>query len=422
MSELLKRLNEQRLNAWEQAKGIAETASNEEGRSFTAEEQTSWDAAMADMNSLDQRISQIQEAEERAAKQSEFLDRSLGRDREERGAGGTEGSDRGAAVRAFLKGESNTRSFDITPAQGGSIWERRSAMAGVELRDTALTKVATSSYTVPTDFYDRLVEHLIQVSAVLQTKPTVINTAAGEPIQVPKTTAHPLGSLVAEGASISAGTTDPTFGQVTLGAYKYGTLLQLSRELLDDSGVDIEGYIARACGRALGNAIGTNLVTGTGTNQPQGVVTGATSGLTSASVGVIGGDDLINLMYSIIPPYRNSPSCAWMMSDASLGKVRLLKDNQGRYLFEPSLQVGTPDVLLGKPIVIDYNMAGVATGNKPVLFGDFSTYFVRFSGGVRLERSVDYAFDTDLISFRALLRGDGKLVDLTGSLKYITVQ
>ena len=79
--------------------------------------------------------------------------------------------------------------------------------------------------------------------------------------------------------------------------------------------------------------------------------------------------------------------------------------------------LGSPDLLLGKPLVADPFMPAVATGAKSILFGDFSQFFVRIVGPVRFERSDDYLFGSDLVAFRALIRGDGVLVDQTGAIK-----
>jgi HK97 family phage major capsid protein len=81
------------------------------------------------------------------------------------------------------------------------------------------------------------------------------------------------------------------------------------------------------------------------------------------------------------------------------------------------MQLGAPDLLLGKPIAADPFMPASATGARSIAFGDFSQFFVRLAGGIRFERSDDFAFGTDLVSFRAILRGDGALVDLTGAIK-----
>ena len=214
---------------------------------------------------------------------------------------------------------------------------------------------------------------------------------------------------------------DPAFGQASLGAYKYAVLNQVSNELITDTAIDLLGFLARQAGRAVGNAFGAHAITGTGSSQPAGIVTGATLGVTGATTGVSGlftADELIDLYYSVIAPYRNSPSCAWLMRDATVGRVRKLKDTTNQYLWQPSIQVGAPDALLGKPIYTDPNVAAVATSAKSVLFGDISAYVVRSVNSIRFERSDEYAFNQDLVTFRTIWRADGVLVDQTGAVKY----
>jgi HK97 family phage major capsid protein len=198
--------------------------------------------------------------------------------------------------------------------------------------------------------------------------------------------------------------------------------LQVARELLDDSAVDLVGYLAMSAGRAIGNAFGADLVTGTGTNQPSGLVANSTQGVLGTTTGKGGAAqyaDLVNLEYSVIAPYRQSRSCYWMAADKTVGGFRLLLDSQNRPIWEPSVVLGSPDLLLGKPLVADPYIPAVATSAKSVFFGDFAQYAVRLVGPVRFERSDDFAFQTDLVSFRAVIRGDGSLIDRTGAcMKY----
>jgi HK97 family phage major capsid protein len=211
-----------------------------------------------------------------------------------------------------------------------------------------------------------------------------------------------------------------------LDAFKYAHLIKVSSELLADTGVDIEGYLAAESGRALGNALGAALVTGDGSGDPNGVHTASTTGVTGGN-GLGGGfgvqdnagegfDDLIDLFYSVKAPYRASSACHWMMADSTAAVVRKLKTSTGEYAWQPSVVAGQPDVILGKPVIIDPNVPAVAENAKSILFGDFSTYFVRLAGGVRFERSDDFAFDTDVVTFRAIVRGDGDLAD-TSAIK-----
>ncbi|MFF1417469.1 phage major capsid protein [Streptomyces sp. NPDC058280] len=414
MTDFIKRLQERRLNVWEQTKALLDAAEARTGeeRKLTAEEETTYQALNADLDQIDARVKDMVEAEQRSKDADEafrsLLDQPVNPD--QRGGAAKGEVER---VRSWLTGQS-ARSLDIRPE------------SPLPLDSRTLSKLTATAgaNTVPISFYNQLVQHMTENSGVLAAGPTVLRTASGEQLQVPKTTAHSANaSIVAEAGNLTAN--DPTFGQVSLDAYKYGFLLQVSHELANDTAVDLLGYLAMQAGRALGNGFGAHLVTGTGSSQPNGALTAATLGKTGAAsvVGAASGDDLIDLFYSVIAPYRNSSSCGWLMRDATVASIRKLRDNSGgagtgNYLWQPGLTAGTPDTILGKPLYTDPNVPSVALSAKSILFGDFSAYFVRQVESLRFERSDDYAFNTDLITYRAILRGDGDLVDTTGAVKY----
>lgn len=404
MSGVVERLRERRNRVWEEAKTLADSAADE-NRAFSAEEQGKWDALNEELDALDTRIKSALDTEKRAKDTDELFNNIRGAKPEGKAPEGRQLDDRNEELRKFLRGESG-RTYDVMPK------------GTVNYRVLSKLTAGAGGNTVPTSFYERLMAHLIETSSILQAGATILNTNSGETIQVPKTTSHSTAGIVTEGAAIAA--SDPAFGQISLGAYKYGTLIQISRELLDDSGVDLEGYLSMQAGRALGNAFGAHAVTGTGTAQPRGVVTDATLGVTGGAgvVGAFTGDNLIDLFYSVIAPYRNSASAKWIMRDQAIAIARKLKTTDGQYIWQPGLTGDAPDTILGKQVLTDPNVPAVALSGKSVLFGDFSQFFVRLAGGVRFERSDDYAFNTDLVTFRALLRADSALVDLTGAIKY----
>jgi len=402
MSETLKiKLYAERRNAWEQAKTTLEAA-EAENRELTAEETGAFEKANEAIDSLDARIQTLLDHEKRAAKADEYA-----AELEQRGAKLDAADPADSELRSFLKGE--RRSMVVAPERPLSVQE---------YRDLSKLSAGAGANTVKTGFYEKLMAHLIDVSGIMSAGPTVLATQTGEQIQVPKTTSHSSGALIAEAGSITE--SDPAFGQVALDAYKYAMSVQVSTELVTDTSVDLLGYLAMQAGRAVGNAFGAHAITGTGSSQPNGVVTAATLGVTgSASVsGAFTADNLIDLYFSVIAPYRNSASCGWLMRDATLGAVRKLKDTTNQYIWQPSLQVGAPDTLLGKPVHTDPNVAAVALSAKSVVFGDFSQYFVRTVQGIRFERSDDFAFQNDLVTFRCIFRADGDLVDTTGAVKY----
>lgn len=421
-SEVTKRLRDRRLNVWEECKALADVAATE-NRSFSAEEQGKWDVLNEEMDTLDKRIKSALDAEQRAAEADQAFNR-LHSDAE----GKKQAKDPGfqklnAELRQFLRGEHPKKYLEFTRPDDSRInWnygpvnlpELRKAES--EYRTLSTSGAGVGGNLVPTDFYDQLIAHLIEVSGILQTGPTVLNTAGGESLQIPRTTVHSTAASAAQGGAINEA--DPTFALTTLSAYKYGILLQVARELLDDSGVDLVGYLAMQSGRALGNKFGSDLVTGVGSGQPTGLLAVATTGV--AGMGATGASytNLVNLEYSVIAPYRQSRSCYWLAADKTVGTIRLITDSTGRPIWEPSMVLGSPDLLLGKPIVADPFMPQVgATGHNAYAFGDFSQFFVRIVGPVRFERSDDYLFGSDLVAFRALIRGDGTLVDTTGAIK-----
>ena len=405
LEAVIKDLKEKRAAAFEQAKALLEAAAGEK-RDLTAEENQKYTAINADIDSLGKRAEQVEQllADEKALDETfRKLDETPVEQRRDPAGAGDD-----SELRKWVSGQNPAPHFDVRSTR---------PMGTQEFRALSKLTAGAGANTVKVSFYDQLMAHLIDVAGLMQAGPTVLQTTTGEQIQVPKTTAHSTAALIAEAGTITS--SDPAFGQVPLDAYKYATLFQVSSELLNDTSIDLEGYLAMQAGRALGNALGAHLITGTGTSQPNGVITAATTGVTGGAgvTGAFTADNLIDLFFSVIAPYRNSPSAAWLLKDSTLAAVRKLKDSTNQYLWQPSLQVGVPDTLLGKPTVTDPNVAAPALSAASVAFGDFSQYFVRLVNGIRFERSVDYAFNTDLVTFRAILRGDGDLVDTTGAVK-----
>jgi HK97 family phage major capsid protein len=249
--------------------------------------------------------------------------------------------------------------------------------------------------------------------------PTILNTAGGENLQIPSIGTYSSSSTVtAQGANFSE--SDPAFNSfTTLGAFKYGFIIQLSRELIEDAGVDITSFLAEQIGNGLGYNVQSALTTGGGTTAPTGIVTAAGSGITGGTSvsGAFTADNLIDLYYSLDGAARLLPGVGWMANGASLGAMRKLKDTAGNFVFNPALDGNQRDLLLGKPVYENPHMSNPGTGVKSVLVGHMPSYYVRTVGGIRLDRSDDFAFNADLVTFRASMRVDGNLPQ-TSHIKY----
>ena len=402
MHEYLESLVEARQKAWHEAKALM-TRATDEKRELDGEEQAQLDRIWSDIDAKDVQIKDItaraQSERETDIAREAYAD--LVRPVEAPVVD---------AVDAFLRGQTSARFIDIDIRKAAA--EKRAIRAGAgvkELRDLSTTAAAGGN-TIPTSFERTLYDFLETVSGVRQIA-QVITTTGGENLDLPKVASHGTAAIVGEGTALAEA--DPSFSKITLGAWKFGELLQASAELLQDSGVDIVGFLGADMGRALGRASGAAYATGTGSNQPQGVMTSIGTGVTGGT-GVAGVPTIANLtdlVYSLGDPgYRANAS--FLMRDATAGKIRNLVNTSGDFLWQPSVQAGQPDRLLGFPVVTDPNIAATAVNANSVAFGDFQAGFViRDAGSIRIERSDDYAFANDLVTWRAVLRTDSDLRD-----------
>jgi HK97 family phage major capsid protein len=391
MSEYIQQQAEARAKAWEEAKALLDSAAAEK-RELTGEENQTYDRIMAD---LDQRSAVIETMNAQAERENRAAEAMKGFESQVKPANiAVPAIDEAELIRSLARGEIRSASF--------------------EKRD--VTKGSTGA-PVPTSFYDQVILLARTVGPMLETS-TIINTAGGENLQIPSLSAYSTGTVTSEAGTI--GESDPTFNAFkTLGAYKYSFLTQISREMVEDAGVDILGFLATQTGNAIGYAVNGALTTGTGTVQPNGIAATAGSGITGSTAvsGAFTADNLIDLVYSVDTAGRTLPGTAFMMNAKSIGAVRKLKDTAGNYVFSPALSADKRDLVLGYEVYENPAMADPATSAKSVLFGHLPSYFVRTVGGLRLDRSDDFAFQNDLITFRATMRVDGNLIQ-TSHVKY----
>lgn len=294
----------------------------------------------------------------------------------------------------------------------------RGRIGDVEMRAQGVATGAAGGYLVPEGFRTKLVERMKRIGSVRRVA-EVIHTDSGASLPFPTNddTAN-IGAILAENVQVTE--QDVTMGTITLGAYTYTSrLVRVSLQLLQDNAFDLDSWLARTLAARIARAQNIHFTTGTGTAQPQGIVTGATSGVTAASTTVITMDNLIDLLHSVDPAYRaeqdalgSSPEAKWMMGDTALAAIRKLKDGQGQYLLQPSVQAGVPDQLLGYGIEINPDMPAPAAGTKPVLFGNFRAgYVVRDVASVEVLRLVERYADFLQHGFLGYMRSDAVVQD-----------
>ena len=373
MSEFIKSQQELRNNLIMQVREVIDFAESE-GRGLDAAELQKINAIETDIAKADETLNVAQRSEERKVEASVAAKGFIPSVSEERGA-----SD---ILRAVATGEQRSHEF-----------ARRAALA-------------PSDNTVPKSFYDQVFDIARLAGPMLEVS-DVINTTSGEDLTIPTLNAYSTAALTAAAGTVAA--SEPTYSAITLGAYKYGFLIQAANELVTDAGFDLASHLANQAGNAIGYAVNAALTNGTGTVQPTGIATAAGSGITGGT-GLAGGftaDDLIDLAYSVDGAVRRLPGAAFQANGQTIGAMRKLKDTAGNYLYQ--VGVGYPDTFAGFSVVENPHVADVATGASSVLFGDLNSYKVRVAGGIQVASSTDYAFNTDLTTWRFLIRLDGNL-------------
>jgi HK97 family phage major capsid protein len=295
-------------------------------------------------------------------------------------------------------------------------WEQRnSEHAAYETRAAmGTTSGAVGGYTVPNEMMRPLEVALLAYGGVRQAA-TVIRTDSGASLPLPTSNdSSNKGAILTENTGASE--VDITFSQLTLDAYKYSSkYLLISVELLQDSAVNVSEWIGKALGIRIGRITNDHFTTGTGSSQPNGAVTAATLGKTAAAVATVTYDELVDLVHSVDPAYRDNGR--FMFHDGGLKMLKKIKvlqysgDTTGIPLWSPGLSPGQPDSILGYPYIVNQSMTTPATGVKSILFGDFSKYIVRDVRDITLLRLDERFAELHQVAYLAFSRHDGDLLD-----------
>jgi len=315
--------------------------------------------------------------------------------------------------REAVAGRNATFDIDL-----GGAYRAKMAKSGNTYEKRDLT---TTVGTIPTEVLNELILRVTQNSGVLAAAPRTINTDHGAPIKVPTLTAFSTAALVSEGSAIPE--SDPSISAVTMNAYKVSVLLQVSSELVTDTAFDIERYLGEQLGVAVGTQI-SSLLAGTdaGTTQPQGIMGTATSTGVTGGTGVAGAPTLANinaLWYSVPSQYRGA-GMSWVMNNTTAQYIAGLVDTTGRPLLLPSVSESVPGTLYGAPVYVDNAVTAYGTAVGSIWCGNMQRFYgVRFAGALRVDASRDFAFQNDMITYRAIQRLDGRILNSDAGRKFV---
>lgn len=410
MSTNLNALFEERKKVWDRMQEIRSQAAENENGEFSAEQRKNWDDAAARVATLSGDIEREQQGDSIQRQMEEVMKPQL-TDTVPLAAPATVERSAGDRFEDAFDGFVRRGISGITPEQRDILAGQYVGADSEEFRALSVGTNTAGGYTVPPGFRDTLVETLKWYGAVRDVA-TVINSDSGQPLQWPtfNGTAQ-VGRILAENTQLTQ--TDPVFGTATLNAYMYSSdLVLVPYQFLQDTGINVEEFLARNLGMRIGRIQNTHFTTGTGTAQPLGIQTNATSGVTLATGNTtsLTYAGLLSLTHSVDPAYR--ANAKFMLSDTALMAAQAIVDSQNRPLWQPSLQAGVADNLLGYGIVINNDMPVPAANAKSVLFGDFERgYVIRDVVGVQVQRLNERYADFLQVGWFGYARSDATVQD-----------
>lgn len=386
MSGILE-LREKRAKAWEAAKAFLDTKRGNDGL-LSAEDTATYEKMEKDVVDLGKEIERL----ERQAAIDAELNKPTSSPLTNKPNGNPDGEDKkGRASDQYRK----------------TFWNamRRKNFFDVN-NDLQIGTDSEGGYLVPDEFEHTLVEALEEEN-FFRTIATVINTSSGDR-KIPVVASKGEASWIDEEGVFPE--SDDAFGQVSISAYKVATMLKVSDELLNDSAFNLEAYISKEFGRRIGAKEEEAFFVGDGTGKPTGIfnVSGGAAEGTTTSTANITFDDVMDLFYAVKSTYRKK--AAWVLNDTTVKALRKLKDNNGNYIWQPSVQAGQPDMILNRPYHTSSYVPEVAAGAKVMAFGDFSYYWIADRQGRSFKRLNELFAANGQVGFLASQRVDGKLI------------
>ncbi|MFE1925801.1 phage major capsid protein [Streptomyces asoensis] len=403
MPAQLTRLIEEQNTTWQRMQDIQDTVERE-GRDWTAEERTNWDAA-------EKRLTEVSGDIERMNKMAALdkVDRgqivtTTGEPSDDRrGGDATDKAKRYSdAFGIYLRGGMDR----LSPEQRNLMMDNE-----VDLRAMGAGIDTAGGFTVPDEFRNIMTETMKAFGGLLGLA-EVIPTGTGADLKWPTNddTGNE-GEILGENQP--AGEQDLLIGGKTLKAHIFSSKqVRLSMALLQDSAFPLDSWVPKKLGERIGRRAARAFTTGTGVDQPEGITTGAVVGKTGANgqTTSIIYDDLIDLEHSVDSAYR--PNGRYLMHDLSLKVIRKLKDAQQRPLWQPIPAPGFPSTINGFEYTLDNSMPVPAANAKSIAFGDFKAgYVIRQVQAVQTLRLVERYAEYLQVAFLGFSRMDGMIQD-----------
>ncbi|MBA7647342.1 hypothetical protein ES703_55114 [subsurface metagenome] len=269
----------------------------------------------------------------------------------------------------------------------------REDKAGLEPDELKLMKISddvSAGYTAPIEISSQIIKKITELSKIRQL--AEVQTIGGAGIEFPKEGDDTV-TVAWDDEVLAAG--DYKFKMEKWDPKNLRALVTPHRNLLSDSMFNLEQYIVDKTAEKYNRKEGASFISGAGTPaRPEGMLTHADVQIQiSGSATALLADGIIKLFYKLPEAYVSNAK--FLMKRATVQDIRLFKDTQERYIWQPSYQMGQPELLLGKPIIEDPDIPAVAGNAYPIIFGDIKqAYLIVDRQQIEMQRLVEkYALE-----------------------------
>ena len=393
----IQELRKKRAKAWDTARDFLDNKRNASGV-LSEEDSKTYDALEAEVVNLGKEIKRLERQEQIDAEMRKPTSQPI----------------LGTPATPDNQTKTGTASAEYTAAFWNNIRNRN----WIDVRNDLQVGTDTEGgFLVPDEFEKKLISALEEEN-VFRPLATKIQTSS-EDRKIPVITQKGEATWMEEEEAYTL--SDDAFGQIALSAYKVGTAIKISEELLNDSVFDLPSYIAKEFARRIGTKEEEAFLIGDGKGKPTGIFAatgGAENGATTTGAAITF-DDVIELFYSLKSPYRKK--AVWVLNEQTVKALRKIKDNTGNFIWQPSVSAGLPDTILNRPYVTSVYAPTIAAGAKAIAFGDYSYYWVADRQGRSLKRLNELFAMNGQVGFLASQRVDGKLI-LPEAVKTLTIK
>lgn len=393
----IQELRKKRAKAWDTARDFLDNKRNASGV-LSEEDSKTYDALEAEVVNLGKEIKRLERQEQIDAEMRKPTSQPI----------------LGTPATPDNQTKTGTASAEYTVAFWNNIRNRN----WIDVRNDLQVGTDTEGgFLVPDEFEKKLISALEEEN-VFRPLATKIQTSSGDR-KIPVITQKGEATWMEEEEAYTL--SDDAFGQIALSAYKVGTAIKISEELLNDSVFDLPSYIAKEFARRIGTKEEEAFLIGDGKGKPTGIFAatgGAENGATTTGAAITF-DDVIELFYSLKSPYRKK--AVWVLNEQTVKALRKIKDNTGNFIWQPSVSAGLPDTILNRPYVTSVYAPTIAAGAKAIAFGDYSYYWVADRQGRSLKRLNELFAMNGQVGFLASQRVDGKLI-LPEAVKTLTIK